>query len=52
MTAISPLVRTFLSAGLVSAWLVCLLIGWTFAGAIHLALVGSLAAFPWRQLRN
>ena len=52
MIAMSPLARTFLSAGLVSAWLVGLLIGWTFAGAIHLALAGSLVAFPWRQLRD
>ena len=44
--------RTLLSAGLLSLWLVCLLAGWALGGAIHLALLGGLAVFPWRQLRR
>lgn len=48
----SPLQRTFLAAGLISGWLVSLLIGWTLGGAVHLALVAALVLFPWRELRR
>lgn len=46
----SPLQRTFLAAALVSGWLVLLLAGHIFAGAVHLALLAALALFPWRQI--
>ncbi len=48
----SPLARTFVAAGLVSGWLVMLLVGWSLGGAIHLALVAAVALFPWRELRD
>lgn len=48
----SPLQRTFLAASLISGWLICLLVGWAFGGAIHLALAGALIVFPWRELRR
>lgn len=48
----SSLQRTFLAAALVSGWLVSLLIGWNFGGLIHLALVGSMVLFPWREFRR
>jgi hypothetical protein len=48
----SSLQRTLFAAVLISGWLVCLLVGWALGGAIHLALVGALLAFPWRQLRR
>ena len=48
----SPLQRTFAAAVLFSVWMVCLLSGWALGGAIHLALAGALALFPWRELRR
>ena len=48
----SPTQRLFVSAALISAWLVCLLIGWSLGGAIYLALLAGLAIFPWRLLRG
>ena len=51
-SAISPLQRTLVAAVLFSTWMVCLLSGWAFGGAIHLVLAGGLAIFPWRELRR
>lgn len=48
----TPLQRTFVAAALFSTWIVCLLSGWAFGGAVHLALAGALAVFPWRDLRS
>jgi len=33
-----------------SAWLVLLMTGYTFGGAVHLLLALALIAFPWRQV--
>ena len=46
-----PTLRAALSVGLLSAWLVLLMAGFAWGGAVHLLLVASLAAFPWRALR-
>lgn len=48
----SPLQRTLVAVVLFSTWMVCLLSGWAFGGAIHLVLAGGLAIFPWRELRR
>jgi hypothetical protein len=42
--------RLTASLALVSAWLVLLLLGHAFGGAVYLLLVGALAVFPWREL--
>jgi hypothetical protein len=36
---------------LLSSWLVLLLLGWSFGGAVYLLLAAALAVFPWRALR-
>jgi enoyl-CoA hydratase/carnithine racemase len=48
----SPLQRTLAAAALFSTWMVCLLSGWAFGGAIHLALALALVVFPWRESRR
>ena len=48
----SSLQRNLLASVLISGWLVFLLVGWALGGAIHLALVGALLVFPWRELRR
>ena len=40
--------RLTLSVALLSAWLILLMSGFAFGGAIHLLLLASLALFPWR----
>jgi hypothetical protein len=40
------------SAVLLSSWLLLLLLGYTFGGAVYLLLAGSLALFPWRHLKS
>lgn len=47
----SPSVRLLLACALFSAWLVPLLAGWAFGGAIHLVLLAALVVFPWRAAR-
>ena len=47
-----PPLRMLSSAVLLAAWMLLLFVGWTAGGAIHLLLIGSLAAFPWRELRE
>ena len=42
--------RIWIFCALLSAWLVLLFTGVLLGGAIHLVLVASLVAFPWRQL--
>jgi hypothetical protein len=37
---------------LFSAWMFLLFAGFAAAGAVHLLLLLSLAAFPWRALRR
>ncbi|MGE5234044.1 MAG: hypothetical protein ACM3OB_08025 [Acidobacteriota bacterium] len=48
----SPNVRLLAACALFSAWLVPLLAGWAFGGAIHLVLAAALVAFPWRAARQ
>jgi hypothetical protein len=43
--------RLAASFGLLSAWLVLLLLGWSAGGAVYLLLLAALALFPWRALR-
>jgi hypothetical protein len=43
-------VRLLLSAAALAAWMFLLFLGWTVGGAIHLLLIGSIVAFPWREL--
>lgn len=45
----SPRSRLYLSALCLSAWLILLFTGWTFAGATHLLLPAALLLFPWRS---
>lgn len=47
-----PTLRAALSVGLLSTWLVLLMAGWAWGGAVHLLLVASLALFPWGSLRG
>lgn len=44
-----PFPRALISAGLVSLWLLLLMIGWTLGGAVYLLLAVSLVLFPWKQ---
>ena len=44
--------RLTLSVAALSAWLILLLSGFALGGAVHLLLVASLAAFPWRAGRR
>ncbi len=48
----SPTKQIALSVCLLSAWLTLLMLGWNFGGAVYLLLVGSLAVFPWKMLRQ
>jgi hypothetical protein len=48
----TPMARLTLSVALLSAWLILLLSGFAFGGAVHLLLVGSLVSFPWREARK
>ena len=48
----SALTRLFLAVALLSAWLILLLSGFAFGGAIHLLLLASLGLFPWREARD
>jgi hypothetical protein len=43
------LLRLYISLACLSAWLVLLLLGYAFGGAIHLALLAALLLFPWRE---
>jgi hypothetical protein len=43
------LLRLYCSLACFSAWLVLLILGHAFGGAIHLALLAALLLFPWRQ---
>lgn len=43
-----PTLRAALALAALSAWLVLLFGGWTFAGAVHLLLAAAVALFPWR----
>lgn len=45
-----PTLRAALAFGLLSAWLVLLLAGAAFGGAVYLLLPAALLAFPWRAL--
>lgn len=40
--------RLYISAALLSLWLLFLFVGATLGGAVHLALVAVLALRPWR----
>ena len=51
-TPMTPMARLTLSVALLSAWLILLLSGFAFGGAVHLLLVGSLVSFPWREARK
>lgn len=44
------MLRLAASFALLSAWLVLLLMGWAFGGAVYLLLAAALAVFPWREL--
>lgn len=44
--------RLALAFGLLSAWLVLLLLGWSAGGAVYLLLAAALGVFPWRALRG
>ena len=44
--------RLTVSVALLSTWLILLLSGFALGGAVHLLLVGSLALFPWREVRD
>ena len=44
--------RLILSTGLFCAWFLLLMSGVAFAGSVHLLLLGSLFAVPWRQGAN
>lgn len=46
-----PTLRAAVSVGLLSAWLVLLMAGFAWGGAVHLLFVASLVVFPWRALR-
>lgn len=46
------MLRLYLACALVSAWLVLLLVGIVFGGAVHLLLAAALAAFPWPAVRR
>jgi hypothetical protein len=41
--------RLWVSALCVSAWLILLLSGFAFGGAVHLLLVAAAVLFPWRR---
>jgi hypothetical protein len=43
--------RLLLACALFSVWFVGLLGGVALGGAIHLALVAAVAAFPWKAVR-
>lgn len=42
-----PILRIYLAAGCLSAWLLLLFTGFVFGGAVHLVLVVALVAMPW-----
>lgn len=44
-----PFPRALISAGLLSLWLLFLMIGWTLGGAVYLLLVVSVVLFPWKE---
>ena len=46
------MLRLAASFALLSAWLVLLLLGWAFGGAVYALLIAALAVFPWRELRG
>lgn len=46
---LQPTSRAALAALALSSWLVLLLAGWSFGGAVHLLLAAALLLFPWRQ---
>jgi hypothetical protein len=48
---VSPTLKLVLSSVLLSAWLLLLMIGWTFGGAVYLLLPAALILFPWKSLR-
>jgi hypothetical protein len=48
----SPAVRAVVASALLSAWLILLLAGWSFGGAVYLLLAAALILFPWRQLKS
>jgi hypothetical protein len=43
------LLRLYASLACLSAWLVLLILGHAFGGAVHLALGAALLLFPWRE---
>lgn len=43
-------VRLLFSAVALAAWMFLLFLGWTVGGAIHLLLIVTVVAFPWREL--
>lgn len=47
----SPTLRLLVSAVALSAWLLLLMSGWAFGGAVYLLLLAALAIFPWTTLR-
>ena len=49
---LNPTRKMLLSVGLLSLWLVLLMLGHTFGGAVYLLLIAALALFPWRALRS
>lgn len=48
----SPLVRSAIALGLLSAWMILLFAGWSAGGWVHLLLGTALIFFPWRLLRS
>lgn len=52
MNVLSPTRKMLLSVGLLSVWLVLLMLGHTFGGALYLLLIAALASFPWKALRS
>lgn len=50
-TAMSPSLRVALSGASFSAWMVLLLSGHRFGGAIAVLGIAALALFPWRAAR-
>ena len=47
----TPTLRLFAAAALVSAWLVLLFFGHALGGAVHLLAAVALAIVPWRSAR-
>lgn len=51
-SVLGPTSRTALSLASFSSWMVLLMSGTSFGGAVYLLLVAALVLFPWRALRR